>query len=207
MVNRWVIYGGSFNPPTKAHVNVVDSFLRSGIPYSDLIIVPVRDHMYGKSLTPIEDRIEMCKRSFPTSIESICIKDWDVLDYKPKGSMFGFCKHILKSAESMGMINTFKLAIIIGQDQAEELESKWYRGSDLLDLVEIYVVPRGSNTSIDQSKCPWILRHGNKVLPPLRTHLDTSSTAVRELSKSHMNFDHLVHAEVSKYINEKGLYL
>ncbi len=207
MVNRWVIYGGSFNPPTLAHVGVVDSFLRSGIPYSDLIIVPVRDHMYGKTLTPIEDRVEMCNKTFPTQLGSVCVKDFDVVNYTPKGSMYSFCEYILKSADSMGMKDTFELSIIVGQDQAEEIESKWHRGSDLINLVQIYVVPRGLNLNIDQSKCLWTLRHGHKILPPLRTHLETSSTTVRELVKSKMNIDHLVHPEVAKYIKEKGLYL
>lgn len=58
-----IVFGGSFNPPTKAHKEIVDMLIKRFNP-TNLIILPV-GNVYGKAdLAPFINRYEMLKIEF-----------------------------------------------------------------------------------------------------------------------------------------------
>ncbi len=61
-----IIFGGSFNPPTKAHEELVN-IIKNSFPKGKIIIVPVSKHNYTwkHNLIEDEDRYNMLKLQFP----------------------------------------------------------------------------------------------------------------------------------------------
>ncbi len=55
-----VLFGGSFNPPHKAHRQVVEHLLRSH-KFDEVWLLPVYDHPFGKNLPAFKTRLTLCR--------------------------------------------------------------------------------------------------------------------------------------------------
>ncbi len=78
-----VIYGGSFNPPTKAHKKVVE-LIKNKFPESKIIIVPVsaNNYTWKDNLLDNKYRYEMLKLAFP----DLLISDYEFKKEKYEGT-------------------------------------------------------------------------------------------------------------------------
>lgn len=56
---RVAVFGGSFNPPHMAHVQIIAWLLSTG--HAEVWMVPCWRHMFGKRLAPFDRRMEMCR--------------------------------------------------------------------------------------------------------------------------------------------------
>jgi nicotinate-nucleotide adenylyltransferase len=82
-----VVYGGSFNPPTKAHLEIIKYLARN---YSEVIIVPNGDNYSRKELVPFVHRAKMLElmiRSINSNDVIIVISDYELSHHKFLGSV------------------------------------------------------------------------------------------------------------------------
>lgn len=195
-----VIYGGSFNPPTLAHVGVVRSFIEGGIRFDAVLVAPTFEHAYGKKLAPFEERMRMCQYAFQ-GLHNVHVSALDkVIVSEPRGSMYSTYSQLVS------IFPGTRVSVIVGQDQAEEIDTKWYRGRDLVGAVSVLVVPR-ADAPIDFSKCPWL--NQTLMLPQLAPELrNVSSTSARTALRN--NDSVLICANLQKDVavicKERGLY-
>ena len=191
-----MLYGGSFNPPTLAHVGVVDSFMQTGIKFGALYVVPTYEHCYGKELAGFDDRIIMCARAFLNK-KNVYVSNMDqVLQSNPRGSMYDMCRQLLC------MFPDTRLSLIVGQDQAEEIASKWHKGKELLDLVTLYVVPR-ADAVVDKARLPPKCIMLPELDPRLR---HVSSTKAREALSKNKSVEDLLPSTVAEHAIREVLY-
>lgn len=203
-----VIYGGSFNPPTLAHVAMVEAVLR--IPHLEYVVVePVNQHAYGKALLPYEERRHMTVMAFKDLIGSskvmVTSLDGNAFQTAPAGSMYSFCKKFQEWIEEPKDIR-----ILIGADQAQEVYERWHRGPELVKDYGMIVVPRGDRDTVSKDKCPWLYEGDRHViLDPLDKELwDVSSTAAREAAGAHhlVKLTGMLSKDVAGHVVRKDLY-
>lgn len=196
-----VIYGGSFNPPTLAHVGVLDTFVESRIAFDEILVVPTFEHAYGKNLASYDDRVEMCWKAFQSFLRCLSVSLLDkIVVSEPRGSMYSTCSQLLS------VFPKNRISLIVGQDQAEEIVPRWHRGEDLMKLVDILVVPR-ADKPLDFEKFPWLARM--TILPQISTNLrHISSTGARRAlcSGDIAAASEALPQSVITYCQEKGLY-
>ena len=77
-----ICYGGSFNPPTIAHIKVVEK-LKDMFNPQNLIIIPTGDSYHLKEMTSFYHRFNMLKLAFPNDI----ILDIESLGNKYRGTL------------------------------------------------------------------------------------------------------------------------
>ncbi len=90
--------------------------------------------------------------------------------------------------------------LIVGADAALGIPT-WHRGDELLELVDLAVVPRPV-TSVGQVE----LAVGRSVVWLEMDPIDLSSTKIRELAAAGGDYQDLVPSSVSHYIQDKQLY-
>lgn len=184
------IYGGSFNPIHKAHVEIV-KFILKKLELDRIIIIPVgkASHRDDVMLSG-ELRKKMCELAFEGN-EKIIISDIEI-----------------KSKKTSYTIDTLKKIIsfygghhefyeIVGEDSAYNF-SKWKDYKKILELSKVIVFRReGYNGGIS---------HNNII------YLDTplyniSSTLVRERLKKNEKVDDLLPQKVADFIQKNKLYI
>ena len=65
-MSRIAIFGGSFNPVTKAHIRTAEYVLESGL-FDKVLLQPCYKSFYGKTLESDQNRIDMLNISINKS--------------------------------------------------------------------------------------------------------------------------------------------
>lgn len=178
-----LIYGGSFNPPTKAHVAVVEALI-ANVVYDEIWVSPSYNHPYGKEMAGYDLRFHLCELAFGHLAESrVYVRAIEDVPAARTGaatlsSMYD-CLRRLKS------VSDDEYSFVIGYDQALDISaSKWVCSAELVDQFQAIVVPRGDD-EVSAVRVPWVFNRytdhlDNVVLPPLPEELrNVSSTAAR----------------------------
>ena len=114
-----IIYGGSFNPPTKAHLELV-SKLKSEFPLAKIVIVPVSKANYTWKDNLLEDhyRFQMLKLQFP----ELEISNYEQTNTKYKGTY-----------ELLSYFKTYDsdIRFVIGSDNLSQMPL-WINYSNLI---------------------------------------------------------------------------
>lgn len=58
-----IVFGGSFNPPTKAHIEILN-LLNEAYKPENILVIPTGDSYTWKDITPFYHRFEMAKIAF-----------------------------------------------------------------------------------------------------------------------------------------------
>ena len=176
------IYIGSFNPPHKGHINVVNYLLRKQI-IDKILIVPTKEYWNKQNLAPLQDRINMLK-FFET--EDIII-DAEHNEYEYTYELMRVLKEKHPDSE---------LHLIIGADNIINFH-KWKNYEELLQY-KIIIMNRG-NIDIDK----YIINYPNANFIVLKDfkNLDISSTEIR----NNLN-DRYLNKKVLQYIKKNKLY-
>lgn len=176
MTQKVAIFGGSFNPPHKAHTQVVQYLLGKG--FDEVWIMPAYKHAFNKNLLNFEDRIQMCRLAFSDCGSRVLIKETE----KELGGVsytYDLMTHLTK--ENPGI----RFSFVMGSDCKESLH-QWYRYEDLKKIVDFFFIPRPG-----YEDSPF---------------MDISSTELRECLKQNQDISDFVDPKVEKYLKEKSLY-
>jgi nicotinate-nucleotide adenylyltransferase len=184
------IFGGSFDPVHKGHVQIARSFLDSGLIQKLLVLLsPSPPHKQEKNQADYSYRFEMLKLAFK-DIDGVEISDLEQNLPKPSYTL-----HTIEFLQEKHPDTLFYLCI--GEDSLLNFH-EWHRYEEILERVYLIVVKRpGVYTSeLD----PKILEH---VIFIDHDPVSASSTAIRK-AKGDKRSD--LPKPVKDYIEKHKLY-
>lgn len=185
---RLGIFGGTFDPPHRAHAMAVLWALQSG-EVDRVLVVPMARHPFGKDpAAPFAERVAMC-RLLVAEFAADCVEVSDI-EGRREGVSYTIdtVRHL--AAERPGVA----LRLVVGTDIIDDLP-RWREGEELVRLAPPLVVPRIVEDARDERLG---LRPG--ALPML------SSTLIREMLARGQDVDHLLPRRIADRIRERKLY-
>lgn len=194
-----VVYGGSFNPPTKAHIEIANKVLNFNY-INKLIFLPVGNFYNKKDLIDIKHRINMIEGIFYEH-KNVVISDLEEKYNKP-----------LKTIESLKLIKeeypNEEIAFIMGADNLIDIKS-WYMYEDMIKEFKFIVFNRDDSNILDFINNDKVLnRYKDKfIIEDIDIEYGISSTVVRELIKQEKKYNDLLDLNTYKYIKENKLYI
>lgn len=194
------IFGGTFNPPHLAHLNIAEDFSRR-LSFDKLIIMPTYQppHKQAQSLADSEDRLRMCRLLF--DMENTEISDMEI---QRQGKSYTYDTLCQLEEKYPGA----ELYLIIGSDMLLSFH-KWYRYEDILRKCTLCVLTRENDIDNVQMKdyafTTLGLGEGEIVFSALKA-FELSSTQIREMMARGEDVSSLTGERVWAYIKEKRLY-
>ncbi len=185
---RIALFGTSADPPTAGHQKI----LRWLSECYDWVAVWAADNPFKSHQTPLAHRATMLRlliTDIDTPRQNIALEQ-DL-------SSFRTLETVEKAKFRWGEDTDFTL--VIGSDLLNQLP-RWYRIEDLLQQVQLLIVPR-PGYAIDQSSLEAVQNLGGQVAIASLTGIDVSSTAYRE----HGDTEALTPPIVA-YIHQEHLY-
>ena len=176
-----IVLGGSFNPPTIAHIEIAN-FIKKHIS-KDLLLLPNGNKYPTKELLSFEERLELIKMSFPNI---------EIDDYEKDIHFGGTVKYLELKDHPFFVIGTDSLRDLVG----------WIDGKKLIENNKFIVFKR-ENDNVDEIFEKEILLRNNKS----NFYIITISTSNVSSSKFRETFDaNYVLDEVYDLIIKNGYY-
>ncbi len=175
------LFGGSFNPPHRGHVAVVQALAASN-QFDEIWIVPCLNHAFQKPLISYEDRLHLCHLAFDFLSPQVQVSEIEKEAKNTEGftiNLLQFLKHKYPEAHFFW---------VMGSDNQEE-RARWKDFDKVEKLAQIYPISRAG---FEPSPFP-----------------EVSSTEVREKIKQGGNLkklELLIPLGVLNYIQKKNLY-
>lgn len=179
------LFGGSFNPPHRAHERVVELILEQSMA-DEVWILPAHEHPFGKALAPFGDRLAMCRVSFERFGARV-----RVLPLEAELGGVSYTARTLEELRRRHPRHRFKL--VVGSDVLDE-QSHWKDFERIQELASLVVVPREGHPTQD----PRAL-----AIEPVA---DISSSEVRRRLAEGLTLGELVDPAVARYIAAHKLY-
>lgn len=189
------VYGGSFNPPTIAHINLTQQILN--LPYvTKVIIVPVGNRYTKSTLIDGCHRYNMLKQ-----IESNNIKISDIELTSNK---------LLYTIDTLELIKKQEkedLLFILGTDNLRDIIN-WKEYKTLLKEYKFLVINRDNDTLCKVLDDMVELKsYSHNLIPFKGTNTEgVSSTILREKIKKGDNISEFTIEKIQQYIKENNLY-
>ena len=190
------LLGGSFNPITKAHINLAKIVINSNLKIDEVWLLPSYNNFYKKQLVSDNHRINMCKHAIENEPE-YKIK---VCDFEIKNKIIGSTATVLKELYK-NYNHNFKF--IIGMDNANNIY-QWSDYQITLNLIPFIVIDRIEfNKPIKQ----WYLNHPHSYINVNDENNNyVSSTLVRNLIKENKPTEKYLYNNVYQYIKKFNLF-
>lgn len=192
------IFGGAFNPVHYGHLNIADAFYED-LKLDKLLLIPTANppHKSGAGLLSGEDRINMLRLAIENKPYEISTIEFERNDKSYTYNTLLELKKLYSEAD---------LFLIIGADQIINFD-KWYRYSDILDMVTLCASAR-ENEEEKQIIIKSAQRLGiqDSFYMSSRAVLRVSSSEIRDKIKNGSDVSKLLPKKVFDYISEKGLY-
>lgn len=184
-----IIYGGSFNPPTIAHLHIITTLLDI-FDNSKVIVLPVGNDYKKPDLIDFNHRYMMLTLLLESRLQSVIISDLE----NHKGY-----KGTLKALEDLS--KTYNdLHFVIGSDNLESLKT-WISYKDLLHKYPFIVMNR--NHFMTKEKAEMMFKDIKHKFIFIDFDMDVSSTKIRENIDDNKKY---LTKEVYKYIKNHKLY-
>jgi nicotinate-nucleotide adenylyltransferase len=183
-----IVFGGAFNPPTVAHLNIVKKLL-STFNGSQVLILPVGDDYKKPELIPFHYRMDMLKL-LVDGVDRVMISSLE----KDSGFMgtLASLKELKKSYEDVHFV--------MGSDQLKRLKS-WIKYEELLESFPFIIMTRKDSLSEQDAEVLFSQLKHHFTFVPFDT--DMSSTQVRKNLKASKKY---LTEQVHQYIIKNHLY-
>ena len=187
-----IIFIGSFNPITKAHIMVAKEVLNIK-DVDKIIFVPVSDLYNKNSLnTSIYHRIKMIEFALEDNMLVSDIEERIArrLNRQPK------------TFETLLALNEEyqNLVLLIGMDNYFDLPT-WYKIDELLTKFKVMVYPRGKEKNDIEKSSLYAKYHDSFIFINPKVVSDISATIVRDKIRRHEDVDELLDERVKEYIS------
>ena len=160
-----IVFGGSFNPPTKAHQEIVFKLIEV-FPSSKVLILPVGSDYQRKELISFEHRYHMLNLMFKDVEQILILKDEDEHPYE------GTLKALDRLSKRYDDIH-----FVIGSDNLKDLFT-WINYQKLLKKYPMIVMNRNHYTSKEEADA--LFQSIEHHFTFIDFSYDISSTQVRE---------------------------
>lgn len=187
------VFGGAFNPPTVAHINLAKQILQKIDNIEKVVFVPVSTKYNKSGLATDEDRFSMLK--------TIC-KDEEKLDVS---SIELSSDRQLYTIETLQKIKEQypdkKVYFVLGTDNLKELET-WYEFEEILKNFKVLVLERDNDNMEDIIKNSKVLKQYQNSFIKIENinKIDMSSSYIRERIKSGQLIKGMVPEEIEKEV-------
>ena len=190
------IFGGSFNPPHKMHLNIVEELLNEKV-LDKVIIVPTGLHYsYKNNLVSNEHRYNMLKlmtkHNDKIEISDFEFKDEEIHSY----DTLEYYKDIYKNDT---------IYFVCGLDNISYVD-KWYKGEYLLNNYKFLVITRDTN-NLDEILIKYEKYKDNIIITNIESNTISSSYIRDELKEKNYNLNDYLDQKVIDYIKENNLYI
>lgn len=189
------VFGGSFNPPTVAHLDFAKQILKNIENVEKVIFVPVSTKYNKSGLAQDEDRFNMlktiCENEVNIEVSSIELDSSRQL-------------YTIETLEKLQERNPdYEIYFVLGTDNLKEIET-WYTSEKLLKNFKVIVLER-DNDSMDE------IIEANKFLKQYKDSfiklesikkIDLSSSYIRELIQKGQVITGLVPKEIENKVKE-----
>jgi len=184
------IYGGSFNPITYGHTDVVKNIITKNL-VDEIWIMPCAKNN-KKNLVEGFHRLKMLE----LAISDFNNNNIKIFDYEIKNNLPNRTLNTIKLLKSDKEYKDHKYYFIVGMDVANDI-SNWHNYQELINLIKFIVLPRNNQVIIDD----WFLNSPKHIYLNDASIREVSSTLFRE------TFDrNVIHSSVLNYILVNNLY-
>ena len=191
------VFGGSFNPPTNAHVNLAKQILKEYKDIDRIIFVPVSTKYNKKGLASDIDRYNLlkkiCKNNNKLEVSSIEIDSSRQL-------------YTIETLEKLQNQNlNYEICFLLGTDNLKEFET-WHAPEEIVSKFRILVLQRDNdniNKIINNSKLLTKYETSLIILKNI-SQIDLSASYIRERIKNGEDIKELVPQEI--YQDIKKIY-
>lgn len=200
---RLGIYGGTFAPVHKGHMQAASVFLNSSL-IDHLLIMPsfIPPHKSLSFADSPSARLDMLRIAFGTLKEygkSLEISDYEIA----KGDVsytYETAMHFLPLCD--------KLILLCGSDMLLSFDT-WYRAEELMKICELAYIPRHKDdiSALRSKSAEFHERFGLVSYELSCDIIDISSSEIREMICANRDITEFTHENVAKYIKENGLYV
>ena len=190
--NATAVFGGSFNPPTKAHLSVIEGASKR---FGRVIVMPaaVSPFKIGADVISGEDRISLLSE-MTAHLSNVIISDYEI---KKEGVSYTYLTltHFKKTYDD--------LYFIIGSDNISELH-RWKNLDVINSLSSFYIVPR-----------PYYepTKRDEEILESLKCNYafadfigEEGSSTLVSVAVAFDKLGEVVPGCVERYIKQKGLF-
>lgn len=200
MKKKYLIFGGSFNPPHIAHLQLA-KYVKDIYRFDRVIFMPAYKSPWGKELVKWEHRVAMLRLSLHDLGYEDMIISYNEIGYGLVGRTYDSLTLFFRDNPDIADSWVYYL---IGMDQANVI-NKWYRYEDLLDMIPFMVAYR-PGIPYDTTNI-WVNNPPHMTIPSYhRSTENISSTKVREQIRSGKEVTDLTENTL-KYIKEHELYV
>lgn len=192
------IFGGSFNPVHKEHINIAVSAINS-LSLDKLIIMPsyFTPQKDGRLSASGDDRLEMCRKAFSG------IACAEVSDYELKRG--GISYSYLTCREFAKKYPDDKRYFIVGADMLANFD-KWKYPKEILKNVNLAACARENTESFDFARGKFNSHFLNPVAEVGYVGKKVSSTRIRALAALGEDVSSFTDEIIAQYITDRGLY-
>lgn len=182
-------FGGSFNPPTIAHYNLINQALHQ-YNFDKVYFVPVNNYYPKSNLIEIEKRIEM--------LNLLCQKEEkiEILDIEKQIDKRLEAIDIFKIIEKQ--YNNNEIFFFIGEDNYKKMHN--WKNYNELQQYNYIIFQRDDSKELE-------IKQENITYMKNSENLKISSTEIREKIKNNENISNLVTKEIEEYILKNKLYI
>ena len=195
-LRRLGVFGGSFDPPHRAH-NALAHQAVEQLRLDALHIIPTGEAWHkSRVLTAASHRLAMAQLAF-ADLPKVVVDDRETRRLGPSYTVDTLTE---LAAEQPGV----QLFLIIGEDQARSLQ-RWHRWQAILQLAIICVAARADSSGAEGTfNAELLAQTPFQVLnlPPM----DVSATDIRHRLANRQNVAPLVFEAVARYIAHHHLY-
>jgi nicotinate-nucleotide adenylyltransferase len=207
--------GGTFDPIHLGHLRSAEE-IAEGLGLDKVYLIPAAQppHKSSEPVTAFCHRMAMAVRG------AACSPLLEVLDIEARRPGPSYSVETLKELRGR-FPEADHLYFIMGTDAFFEIRT-WKNYRELFDLADLVLVERpgfalerippmlhelGLGISRSHDGASFSMRNGRSIIPFRATHMDISSTRLRELLKEGRSIRFLVPETICQYIAEEGLYL
>lgn len=193
------IYGGSFDPVHKGHVNAALTF-KEELSLDKIIVIPAYQppHKKGLALTPSEHRMNMCRLAFEG------LEGFEVSDIEIKREDEGYMADTVEQLREIYPDD--ELFLLIGGDMLLSFQ-RWYAWHKITDEAILAVAARNwEDDAALEAEAAVLRSYGAEVrIVPIDVK-EISSTEVREAVRRADDISSMVPDGVDEYIWNHYLY-
>jgi nicotinate-nucleotide adenylyltransferase len=197
-LQRLGVYGGAFDPPHLAHHTLAAAAITQ-LGLNQLRIFPT-GQAWHKSYQPTaaEHRVAMARLAFA----DLARVQVDTRETQRPGATYTIDTLTELRAENPGA----ELFLLMGSDQFKAFDT-WHRWHDIAKIATICIAARAISTSTkDQKDAKMQVQTACKMVYIQMPPMTTSATDIRERVRQGLGIDHLVNADIARYIAQYHLY-